>query len=98
MQSPPVGVAVAAAQEAGAYLRENEANAAIVMTKGRGDFVTGLDLAVNDLLQERISAAFPNHHFLSEELAARRSQRNQRGSSIQLTVPSMLPIAFPCSR
>lgn len=70
-QQTPVAFAVTVAQEAGAYLRENAADAAIVATKGRGDFVTGLDLAVNDLLQERIRTAFPDHHFLSEELAAR---------------------------
>lgn len=71
MQLSPVAVATAAAQESGAYLRKNAADAAIVATKGRGDYVTGLDLAVNDLVQERISTAFPSHHFLSEELAAR---------------------------
>lgn len=68
MPSSAIKVAIAAAQESGAYLRENAADAAIVATKGRGDFVTGLDLAVNDLVEERIRAAFPHHHFLSEEL------------------------------
>lgn len=71
MQLSPVAVATAAAQESGAYLRENAADADIVATKGRGDYVTGLDLAVNDLVQERVRTAFPSHHFLSEELAAR---------------------------
>jgi len=69
MQLTPVAVAVSTAREAGVYLRENTANAAIVETKGRGDYVTGLDLAVNDRIQERIRAAFPDHHFLSEEIA-----------------------------
>ncbi len=67
MPPSPVAVAVATAQESGAYLRENAANTSIVKTKGRGDFVTGLDLAVNDLIQERIRSSFPNHRFLTEE-------------------------------
>lgn len=69
MPLSPAAVAVAMAQECGAYLRENAADAAIVETKGRGDFVTGLDLAVNDLIQARIRAAFPSHRILSEESA-----------------------------
>lgn len=71
MQLSPRAAAVDAAQQAGAYLRQNTANAVIVATKGRGDYVTGLDLAVNDLIQERIRTAFPAHRFLSEELTAR---------------------------
>lgn len=69
MQLTPVAAAITAAEESGTYLRKNAADAAIVATKGRGDFVTGLDLAVNDLVQERICTAFPTHHFLSEEIA-----------------------------
>ncbi len=67
MQLSPYAVAVAAAKETGAYLRENLANPAIVARKGRGDFVTGLDLAANDRIQAHIRAAFPDHHFLTEE-------------------------------
>ena len=67
MQLPPVAVAIATAKETGAYLRVNAATAAIVQTKGQGDFVTGLDLAANDLIQEHIRSAFPSHCFLTEE-------------------------------
>ena len=67
MQCSAAAAAVAAAQEAGAYLRANTANSAVVETKGRGDYVTGLDLAANDLILARLRAAFPNHHFLTEE-------------------------------
>ena len=39
----------------------------MVKTKGRADFVTGLDLEANDLIRDRIGAAFPDHRFLTEE-------------------------------
>ena len=67
MQSSAGATAVAAAREAGAYLRAHAAAAAVVETKGRGDYVTGLDLAANDLIQQKIRAAFPKHRVLSEE-------------------------------
>jgi myo-inositol-1(or 4)-monophosphatase len=67
VQPSPTNVAVEAAQQAGALLRENASDAAIVETKGRGDFVTGLDLAADELIRNRISIDFPDHHFLTEE-------------------------------
>ena len=67
MQRSPGAVAVAAAQKAGAFLRANLADSAIVETKGRGDFVTGLDLAANNLIQSHIRAAFPDHRLFTEE-------------------------------
>lgn len=67
MQSSAGAAAVAAAREAGAYLRAHAAAAAVVETKGRGDYVTGLDLAANDLIHARLRAAFPHHRFLTEE-------------------------------
>ena len=39
----------------------------MVETKGRADFVTGLDLQANDLIRARVGAAFPDHRFLTEE-------------------------------
>lgn len=71
MQPSPVAVAVAAAQEAGELLRANAAGTTIVATKGRGDYVTGLDLAANDLIQARLRAAFPDHSLFTEETANR---------------------------
>ena len=38
-----------------------------MQTKGRADFVTGLDLEANDLIRARVGAAFPDHRFLTEE-------------------------------
>ena len=67
MQTSAGAVAAAAAREAGAYLRRHAAAAAVVETKGRGDYVTGLDLAANDLIQQKVRAAFPQHRVLSEE-------------------------------
>ncbi len=69
MQRSPGAVAIAAAQEAGAYLRANLAESAIVATKGKGDYVTGLDLGANDLIRSHIRAAFPDHRFFTEETA-----------------------------
>ena len=71
MQRSPGAVAVAAAQKAGAFLRANLADSAIVETKGRGDFVTGLDLAANNLIQSHIRAAFPDHRLFTEETSNR---------------------------
>ena len=62
-------MAVAAARKAGAYLRANLADAAIVATKGKGDYVTGLDLGANERIRSHIRAAFPGHRFFTEETA-----------------------------
>lgn len=69
MLSKPAATAVAAAQRAGAFVRENPADSAVVATKGKGDYVTGLDLAANDLIQSHIRDAFPDHRFFTEETA-----------------------------
>ena len=63
----PREIAADAAREAGTLLRENLHRAVVVKTKGRADFVTGLDLEANDLIRDRIGAAFPDHRFLTEE-------------------------------
>lgn len=67
MAGSPREIAESAAREAGALLRENLHRAEVVETKGRADFVTGLDLEANDLVRARIDAAFPDHRFLTEE-------------------------------
>ena len=67
MGGSPREIAESAAREAGALLRENLDQAVVVETKGRADFVTGLDLEANDLIRARIGAAFPEHRFLTEE-------------------------------
>lgn len=63
----PREIAESAAREAGTLLRENLHRAVVVETKGRADFVTGLDLQVNDLVRARLGTAFPEHRFLTEE-------------------------------
>ena len=65
----PREIAESAAREAGALLRDNVDQAVVVETKGRADFVTRLDLEVNDLIRARLAAAFPDHRFLTEETA-----------------------------
>ena len=67
MGGSPREIAADAAREAGTLLRENLDQAVVVETKGRADFVTGLDLQVNDLVRARLGAAFPDHRFLTEE-------------------------------
>ena len=67
MGGSPREIAADAAREAGTLLRENLDQAVVVETKGRADFVTGLDLEANDLIRARIGAAFPEHRFLTEE-------------------------------
>ena len=63
----PREIAESVAREAGTLLRDNLHRAVVVETKGRADFVTGLDLKANDLIRARIGAAFPDHRFLTEE-------------------------------
>lgn len=67
MGGSPRQVAESAALEAGALLRDNLHQAVVVETKGRADFVTGLDLQANDVIGARVGAAFPDHRFLTEE-------------------------------
>ena len=67
MAGSPREIAESAAREAGVLLRENLHRAEVVSTKGRADFVTGLDLEANDLVRARIGAAFPDPRFLTEE-------------------------------
>ncbi|MCY3737124.1 MAG: inositol monophosphatase family protein [Gemmatimonadaceae bacterium] len=67
MRGSPRAIAESAAREAGTLLRDNLHRAVVVETKGRADFVTGLDLRANDLIRARLGAAFPDHRFLTEE-------------------------------
>lgn len=67
MRGSPRAIAESAAREAGTLLRDNLQRAVVVETKGRADFVTRLDLEVNDLVRSRLAAAFPDHRFLTEE-------------------------------
>ena len=70
MGGSPREIAADVAREAGTLLRDDLHRAAVVRTKGRADFVTGLDLKANDLIRSRIGAVFPDHRFLSEETAS----------------------------
>ncbi|RMD93543.1 MAG: inositol monophosphatase family protein [Alphaproteobacteria bacterium] len=63
------------AQEGQARLAESPK---AVVAKGPQDFVTEMDLAVEDFLRERINAAFPDDDFLGEE-AGPRPSRNGGG-------------------
>jgi myo-inositol-1(or 4)-monophosphatase len=62
-----LGVAVDAAEAAGALLRERACSSFTVQAKGAGDVVTDLDLASERLIIERITAAFPTHQIVAEE-------------------------------
>jgi myo-inositol-1(or 4)-monophosphatase len=62
------GVAVRAAEAAGALLRETAIKDFTVRTKGAsGDVVTELDLAAERLIVGHIRDAFPNHQIIAEE-------------------------------
>lgn len=61
-------VAVDAAEAAGTLLRERAPRDLGMRVKGRtGDVVTDLDLAAEQLIIERIKAAFPGHQIIAEE-------------------------------
>ena len=57
---------VQAVQEAGACLSDPAAVHSI-RTKGKTDYVTNVDLAVQELLRERLAALAPDVQFMGEE-------------------------------
>ncbi|MGB7296399.1 MAG: inositol monophosphatase family protein [Candidatus Aminicenantales bacterium] len=59
--------AQAAAQEAGAMLRSGMDEGREVSFKGAVDLVTDFDCRAQDLIFDRLAAAFPDHGFLAEE-------------------------------
>lgn len=62
--------AAAAVLEAGELIRRAWGRPKEVRHKGRIDLVTATDLAVEELLKERLSAALPGATFLAEETSA----------------------------
>jgi myo-inositol-1(or 4)-monophosphatase len=61
-------LAVAAAQDAGALLRDRPREGVQPRVKNdHGDIVTDLDLASEKLITDRIHAAFPGHRIIAEE-------------------------------
>lgn len=69
--------AIAAAREAGLLARKARASRTFrIDEKGRFDLVTGVDTDIDNHLRNRISAAWPAHHVLSEE-----GDRNQSYST-----------------
>ncbi len=67
MSSPFLDVAVAAAREAGALLRDRFGRPHDVRFKGTVDLVTEADQGAEALIAERVRAAFPDHRLLGEE-------------------------------
>ena len=70
-----VAVAVAAAREAGALLRDRFGRPHDVRFKGTVDLVTEADRASEALIAERIREAFPDHRLLGEEGARGAPER-----------------------
>jgi myo-inositol-1(or 4)-monophosphatase len=60
-------VAIAAARDAGAILRERLTRARTIDFKGTVDLVTDADRASEELIASRIRQAFPHHRLLGEE-------------------------------
>ncbi|MBQ8822292.1 MAG: inositol monophosphatase [Lachnospiraceae bacterium] len=46
----------------------NKESVGKIVTKGRADFVTAVDMQVQQLMQERLTAKYPQIQFMSEEL------------------------------
>src|SRR5688500_4058623 len=76
-----VDVAVAAAREAGALLRERFGRPHDVRFKGTVDLVTEADRASEALIAERIRTAFPDHRLLGEEGARGAPERVGDGAA-----------------
>jgi len=72
------GVLNAAVREAGALALSMFGTAVKTWTKGHGSPVTAADMAVNDLLRERLAGAAPGIAWLSEESADEAARRLAR--------------------
>ncbi|MBN2409316.1 MAG: inositol monophosphatase [Candidatus Aminicenantes bacterium] len=68
--------AQAAAREAGAMLRSGMEGGARISFKGAVDLVTEFDCRAQDLIVDRLAAAFPDHGFLAEE-GLNRGEKNE---------------------
>ncbi len=66
---PELDAAVAAAREAGAYIRSRVGRVEHVRAKGVHDLVTEVDEAAERIITERLDAAFPAYATLAEESA-----------------------------
>jgi len=66
-QAKELSAAREAVREAGRLLRENVAGRGEVSFKGAVDLVTAFDKRAQELVDGRLTAAFPEHGFLSEE-------------------------------
>lgn len=67
-------VAVAAAEEAGALLHRNLRGVRTIHRKtGRGNLVTDMDHAAEEIIVRRLRRAFPDHQIIAEERAAMRT-------------------------
>lgn len=66
---PELDAAIAAAREAGAYIRSRVGRVENVRAKGVHDLVTEVDEAAERLIIERLGAAFPAYVTLAEESA-----------------------------
>lgn len=71
-------IAVAAAREAGAMLRERFGNAGAVEFKGEVDLVTEMDRLSEQAIVARIKGAFPDHGILTEESPEDVSKNGRR--------------------
>jgi myo-inositol-1(or 4)-monophosphatase len=65
-------------REAGRYLRDNLGRRVEVSLKGAVDLVTPFDLGAQEILVDRLSAAFPTHGFLAEEGLTRTGSSDWR--------------------
>ncbi len=65
-----------AALEAGALLRRNFSQPHQITLKGRHDPVTESDFQSQNLIIQRLSQTFPDHHFLAEEAGAPESAQD----------------------
>ena len=68
--SSALGVAQRCSKEASAIIRAGFGRTGVSGVKGRGNVVTEVDLAVEQMCQEILKAEYPEHAILSEETAS----------------------------
>jgi myo-inositol-1(or 4)-monophosphatase len=84
-----------AVREAGLYLRQNLGSRLEASFKGAVDLVTPFDMGAQEILVDRLAAAFPGHGFLAEEGLSRPGASDWRWIIDPLDGTTNYAHAFP---
>jgi myo-inositol-1(or 4)-monophosphatase len=91
-----MAVAREAAREAGRVLRENLSGSRTISYKGAINLVTEMDVRSEQIVTERLLAAFPDHGILAEESASREGRSRYRWIIDPLDGTTNYAHGYPC--